>query len=246
MAERPVAIVIGGARRVGRAICLHLAQAGYDLLFTYNHSEDDADAVVAQAERAGVAVTAEQLDLADVAEVQEWAMSLVPLVPRLDALVHNAALYHPTPLAKIDAEEAQRFFRINALAPLLITAAFADSLIAARGAVVALTDIHAEGLPRRDYAPYAMSKAALAEMVRSLARDLAPRVRVNALAPGVVAWPETGPEADRAAQERYLTRVPLERSGTIDEAAKAVLWLIRDATYITGQTIRLDGGRSLL
>jgi pteridine reductase len=110
---------------------------------------------------------------------------------------------------------------------------------------VCMTDIHAMGRPRRDHAAYAMSKAALAQMVDSLARDLAPRVRVNAVAPGVVAWPEDGAEADAAMQARYLSRVPLGRAGTPGDASGAVAWLALDAAYVTGQTIRVDGGRWL-
>ncbi len=246
MSERPLAIVTGGARRVGRAVCLELARAGYDLLFTFNRSQAEADDVVAEATNLGVLAAAEQLDLADLEKVRRWAEERAANLQRLDALVHNASIYQPTALAQVDAREAERFYRINAAAPLLLTAGIADALIAARGAVVAFTDIHAQGLPRLSHAPYAMSKAALSEMVRSLARDLAPEVRVNALAPGVVAWPEAGPEAKHAAQQRYLERVPLARAGTLEEAARAVLWLVRDATYVTGQTIRLDGGRSLL
>lgn len=246
MAKRPLAIVTGGARRVGRAICLELARAGYDLLLTFNSSQQEADEVVATATKLGVIAAAEQLDLADLDVVRRWAEERAAELPRVDALVHNASIYHPTALSQVQAEEIERFYRVNAAAPLLLTAGIADALIAARGAVVAMTDIHAQGLPRLSHAPYAMSKAALAEMVRSLARDLAPEVRVNAVAPGVVAWPDEGPEAQEPAQRRYLRRVPLGRSGTVDDAARTVLWLIRDATYMTGQTINLDGGRTLM
>jgi pteridine reductase len=109
-----------------------------------------------------------------------------------------------------------------------------------------MADIHAMGLPRSGFSAYAMSKAALVELIRSLARELAPRVRVNGVAPGVVAWPEEGYEADEEAQRAYLKRVALERAGTPEDAAAAVAWLALDATYVTGQVIRLDGGRSLL
>jgi pteridine reductase len=108
-----------------------------------------------------------------------------------------------------------------------------------------MCDIHAMGRPRKGFAPYSMSKAALAEMVRSLARELAPEVRVTGVAPGVVAWPEEGFESDPAAQAAYLRRVPLGRSGTPQEAAEAVRWLAMDATYVTGLVLPLDGGRRL-
>jgi pteridine reductase len=141
-------------------------------------------------------------------------------------------------------------YRVNALGPLLLTKALAgamrESEMAGGGAVVAMCDIHAMGLPRSGFAGYAMSKAALVEMVRSLARELAPRVRVNGVAPGVVAWPEAGYEADAGAQAAYLKRVPLGRAGTPEDAAGVVCWLALEATYLTGQVVRVDGGRSLL
>ena len=118
------------------------------------------------------------------------------------------------------------------------------------GSIVAMCDIHAmgeHGLPRsRDFAAYAMSKAALAEMVRTLARELAPRVRVNGVAPGVAAWPDTGHESDAAAQQAYLGRVPLGRAGTPEECAEVVRWLALDATYLTGEIVRFDGGRNMV
>jgi pteridine reductase len=122
---------------------------------------------------------------------------------------------------------------------------FERSLLPGGAAVVAMCDIHAMGRPRRDFAAYSMSKAALEEMVRSLARDLAPSVRVNGVAPGVVAWPDSGIESESAEQSRYLRRVPLARAGEPEDAAKAVVWLALDATYITGDIIRVDGGRWL-
>jgi pteridine reductase len=108
-----------------------------------------------------------------------------------------------------------------------------------------MCDIHAGDRPRRNFVAYNMSKAALEQMVRTLALDLAPKVRVNAVAPGAVAFPESGYESDPAMQERYLRRVPLQRVGTVDEAAEAVRWLALDATYTTGLVVRVDGGRWL-
>jgi pteridine reductase len=135
------------------------------------------------------------------------------------------------------------------VAPLILTARLAPLLRESErpggGSVVAMVDILAMGKPRRDFVAYSMSKAALAEMVRSSARDLAPHVRVNGVAPGVVAWPDAGAEATPEAQERYLRRVPLGRSGTPEEAAEVVRWLALDATYVTGEIIRVDGGRSI-
>lgn len=237
----PIALVTGGAKRVGAAVCRVLAEAGYHLIITYNAS---AEAAARLAETLPSAETS-ALPLDDPQRVQEWGAALAGRLDRLDALVHNASIYEPTGLAELDAATVQRFYNVNAASPLLLTAALAPLLRRSNGAVVAMTDIHAQGLPRVRYSAYAMSKAALAEMVRSLARDLAPEVRVNAVAPGVVAWPTGGPESDESAQQAYLSLVPLARPGTVDDAAEAVRWLVMDAQYLTGQTIRVDGGRSL-
>jgi len=247
--SRPVALVTGGARRVGLATANALARAGCDVVITYRSSEAEAMAAVELFKSHGVSASAVPVDLADTESVAMFARALAAQLPRLDVLVHNASLYEPSELDGPIEMEAQRHWRVNALAPLVLTAAFKDHLSASTmpggGAVVAMLDIHALGRPRKDFTAYAMSKAALAEMVRSLARDLAPAVRVNGVAPGVVAWPESGPESDEAAQKKYVRRIPLGRPGTPDEAAEVVRWLALDATYITGEIVRIDGGRWL-
>jgi pteridine reductase len=157
-----------------------------------------------------------------------------------------ASSYERTPFGSIAPEDAEREVRVNALAPLLLVQAFTERLAASRleggGAVVVFGDIHAAGRPRRDFAPYLMSKAALHGMVESLALELAPRVRVNAIAPGVVAWPDGTPEPERTA---YEARIPLARPGTPGDAARLVRTLVRDMHYVTGSVLRLDGGRWL-
>jgi pteridine reductase len=142
-----------------------------------------------------------------------------------------------------------RFYRVNAIAPLLLSKKLAGALsrsdLPGGGSIVAMADIHAMGLPRPGFIAYAMSKAALVEMVRALARELAPKVRVNGAAPGVVAWAPGEYEGNEAAQRAYLSRVPLERAGTPEDAGAVVRWLALEARYVTGQIIRVDGGRSL-
>jgi pteridine reductase len=246
--ERPVALVTGGARRVGRAIALRLGEAGFDLIVTYRTSNQDANELAQTLEQGGSTARIERLDLDDLDSVESFGEKLAGET-RLDALIHNASVYAGTRLDDVTPEAAMRHYRVNALAPLLLTKHLAPLLrrseMSAGGAIVAMCDIHAMGLPRPGFAPYAMSKAALVEMVRSLARELAPEVRVNGIAPGVIAWPESGPESTSQEQSKYLSRVPLGRSGTPEEAAEMVRWLVQDASYVTGQIIPLDGGRSL-
>lgn len=250
-ADRPVVLITGAARRVGLATARAFAAAGCDLTLTYNRSREEAERAAAAIRQAGaVRIDLHQLDLADLKAVETFAASIRG---RVDVLVHNASIYEPTPLSSLTVEQAERAYRVNALAPLLLSKSLAPRLgaspLAGGGSIVAMCDIHAlgeHGLPRKDFAAYAMSKAALAEMVRSLARELAPKVRVNGVAPGVVAFPEFGHESEREMQESYLKRVPLGRSGTPEDAAETIRWLALEATYITGQIIRLDGGRSML
>lgn len=238
----PVALVTGGARRVGRATCLALARAGCRVHFTFRTSDEDARSLERE-----IGAQGHQLDLSDLPAVERFAARMTSELPRLDIVVHNASVYAPSPLESVSAAEMLANYRVNAVAPLLLTRSVLPLLRASEipggASVVCLCDIHALGRPRKGFYAYAMAKAALAEMVRGLALELAPDVRVNGVAPGVVAFPEDGYESDPAMQERYLKRVPLGRSGTPEDAAGAVKWLAMDATYITGEIVRVDGGR---
>ncbi len=248
---RPIALVTGGAKRVGRALCEAFGSAGLDVLFTFRTSEREASESVRALETLGVRAGAARLDLSDIDETQEFVKTTSAVLPRLDVLVHNASIYGPSDDGRA-VGDAERHFRINALAPLALSVGLAPLLRrgetggkARGGAIVAMTDMHALGRPRKSFGPYAMSKAALHEMVRSLARDLAPEVRVNGVAPGVVLFPDEGYESDEASQRSYIARVPMGRTGTAHEAAEVVRWLAMDAGYVTGEVIRVDGGRWL-
>lgn len=247
-----VALVTGGARRVGRAVSLRLAREGFDLAVTYRSSAEQANTLAAEVAELGRRCETLQADFADPASAaKSVAVEVLQRFARLDALVHNASLFAECPLSDIDPAHARRMHDVNALAPLLLTRELASRLAAnfvpdrpeTAGRVVAFTDIHALHRPLPRYAAYAMSKAALAQMVESLAVELAPAVTVNALAPGVVAWAE---DFSQEHKRSYLQRIPLDRAGTPEDAAAAAAFLLhRDASYITGQTIRLDGGRWL-
>ncbi|MEM8836197.1 MAG: SDR family oxidoreductase [Planctomycetota bacterium] len=245
--DRPIAFVTGGAKRVGRASCLALARAGCDVLTTYRSSEDEAMALAGEVRELDREADGCALDLDDLDSVTDAGERLARELPRLDVLVHNASVYAPSPLEKLSADELLAQYRVNAAAPALLSSRLAPLLRASDrpggGAVVAMCDIHAMGRPRAGHLAYAMSKAALVELINVLALNLAPEVRVNGVAPGVVEWPDEGYESDEASQQRYLKRVPLDRPGTPEEAAETVRWLALDATYLTGQVVRVDGGR---
>ena len=253
-ASRPVALLTGATRRVGLASARTFARAGFDLVITHRAPGPESESAATELTTLGAHVLFIPLELSNLAAVDQTSRALASRLPRLDVLIHNASSYERTPLASLTPEDVLAAYRVNAAAPLLLSRALAPLLSASPrpggGAIVAMADIHAlgeHGLPRkRDFAAYSMSKAALMDMVRSLARELAPRVRVNAAAPGVVAWPEKGSEAEAAAQEAYLKSVPLVRAGTPEDAAEVVRWLALDAVYVTGQVVRVDGGRNMV
>lgn len=239
----PVALVTGAARRVGATIARTLHAAGYDLALHYRHSAGDADALIAELEHARPGSTlGVQADLADLSRLPALVDEVTARFGRLDALVNNASAFHPTPIGSATPAQWNELFASNAQAPFFLVQAAWPALRESRGAVVNLVDIYAErALP--EHPIYVMAKAALAAMTRTLAQDLAPEVRINGVAPGAVMWPAGG--KDYADREALLARTPLQRAGTPEDVASAVLWLLRDAPFVTGQIIRVDGGRTL-
>ena len=192
------------------------------------------------------------LDLCDLASVDAFLAALAPSVERrgLDAIVHNASDYIVSPLDSCEgaalATPMERAHRAEAVAPAIITTALrgalARSAVAGGGAVVFFSDIYALGKPRRGYLAYTVAKAGVRALVEQLAVELAPSIRVHCVAPGVVAWAEG---MDEATKEAVLSRTPLARAGTPEDAARLVRFLILEAPYLTGGTIAVDGGRSL-
>lgn len=240
---RPVALVTGAARRLGAEIVRTLHAAGYAIALHHHRSGEEARALAATLEAAapGTVLTL-QAALDDPDAPEALVAATVARFGRLDALVNNASAFTPTPLGTITRAAWDSQFGVNAQAPLMLAQAAAPHLRAAHGAIVNLTDIYA-ARPLRNHAAYVMSKAALVAATEVLALELAPEVRVNAVAPGAILWPDTG-KSDEA-KAALMARTPLGRTGTPAEIAGAVLWLLRDATYTTGQVVRLDGGRML-
>lgn len=246
---RPVALVTGAARRLGAATARRLHAGGYDLALHYRAS---ADAMRALADDLGRtrpdSVLTLQADLAEFDRLPELVARTVGQFGRLDALVNNASSFAPTPIGTATPAQWDALFASNARAPFFLAQAAAPHLAKTRGAIVNLADIHAER-PLRGHTVYCMAKAALVMATKSLALELAPDVRVNAIAPGAILWAETdgdaGTDAD-AKRAAILSRTPLARTGSPDEIAETVRWLLQDATYVTGQVIAVDGGRTLV
>lgn len=239
---RPAALVTGAARRIGAAIARRLHAAGYDLCLHHLDSAAEVAELAAELEsaRAG-SVLVVRADLGQFDRLPELVAASVGRFGRLDALVNNASRFYPTPQGTVSPSQWEDLFAVNARAPFFLAQAAAPHLRAAHGAIVNLADVYA-GRPLPGHAPYSAAKAALVSLTRSLALDLAPQVRVNAVAPGAILWPEL--DRAGAAQQAILDATALGRTGTPDDIAAAVHWLLSaDAGYVTGQVLHVDGGR---
>jgi pteridine reductase len=235
-----VALVTGGAVRVGRAIALALARAGYDLAVTFHSSEAAARRLEADVGAAGRRVELVRTDLSEPAAAESVVEAVRAAYGRLDLLVNSAASFEAAPLLEVDAEAWDAVMALNVRAPHLLVRAAAELLRAARGSVVNITDLAAlQVWTERPH--HAVSKAALAHLTRIQARVLAPEVRVNAVAPGAVLPPDDFPEERLRA---LAAATPLKRLGTPEDVAEAVLYLAR-APFVTGQVLVVDGGRLL-
>ena len=239
--QRLAALVTGGAKRVGRAIALALADAGYDVAFTWNNSQDDAKTTVELLRAKGGRALAIRADLTDSMAVQQVHQHVMQEFGGLNVLVNNASMYEPGDLRDASLSQSRRMWALHVEAPLLLCREFEKPLRESRGHVVNMLDLLAER-PWPKFMTYCASKAALWNLTLSLAKELAPEVTVNGIAPGVVEWPPDFPQAEK---ERYLSRVPLGRAGTPEDVAKAVVFFCRDGGYVTGQVLRLDGGKSV-
>lgn len=240
---RTVALVTGSARRIGAAIARALHAAGYDLALHCRHSRAELDALAAELEAVRPHSTLVlQADLAQFDRLPELVAQTIGRYGRLDALVNNASSFQPTPIGTVTPAQWDALFASNARAPFFLAQAAAPHLAATHGAIVNLADIHGER-PLREHTLYCMAKAALIMMTKSLALELGPAVRVNAVSPGAILWPESGSDAGK--QQAMLARTPLARTGTPQEVAEAVRWLLQDARYSTGQVLHVDGGRLL-
>ncbi len=243
MFDGHVALVTGAARRIGKAIAQTLHGAGARVAIHYHTSASDAEALVAvlNALRPDSA-TAIRADLLDVGALPGLIKGVVDWGGRLDILVNNASTFYPTPLGSIAASDWDDLIGTNLRAPLFLSQAAAPWLAERQGSIVNIVDIHARR-PLRAHSVYGAAKAGLAMLTRALAKDLAPSVRVNAVAPGAILWPENG--MNDATRRAILDQVPLGRPGEPDDIAGCVLYLVRDARYVTGQVIAVDGGRSI-
>jgi len=236
-------LITGAARRIGAAVARHLHGEGMDIVLHYRQSRGAAEALARELDRARPSsVLLVQADLQQCATFPDLFRQIRAFRGRLDALGNNASVFYPTPLATLGEAQWDELVGVNMKAPFFLAQQAAPLLREAGGCIVNLVDIHAER-PLRAHPIYSMAKAGNAMMVKALARELGPEVRVNGVAPGAILWPEQ--ELDETAREEVVDRTALRRAGDPVDVARAILYLIRDADYVTGQILAVDGGRTL-
>ena len=236
-----VALVTGAGRRVGQEIALELARAGADLVVHYGGSADGARHTVEQALESGVRAVALPADLADPASIDRLFVEVRKTFSRIDLLVNSAAIFERVALADLTVEAWDRMHAINLRAPFLCTK-HAVAMMPEGGQVINIVDIGGGAIAWPKYAHYVSAKAGLAMLTQSLALELAPKIRVNAVLPGTVLWADSSDEEER---RKVTSRIPLGRIGTPGDIARTVAFLACGPDFITGQSIAVDGGRSV-
>jgi pteridine reductase len=236
-------LITGAAKRIGAACACLLHDQGCNVLLHYKSSGQEAEQLCDELnlKRQGSAKLV-QGNLRNMQELEAVAQLALSSWGGLDVLINNASSFYPTPLTNTSEEQWDDLLGSNLKVPFFLSKALSNDLAKHKGCIVNIVDIHAErGLP--GHSVYSIAKAGLVAMTKILAKDLGPSVRVNAVAPGAILWPENGlSEQDKS---EILQRVPLARIGSPEDIAKAVLYLVKDAAYMTGQIITVDGGRTL-
>ena len=243
--ESKVVLITGGAKRVGAAVCRELHAHGAQLMIHYNQSHAEARALQAELNlQRPNSVAIIQADLLNTAVAPSLVQETIQHFGRLDVLINNASSYYATEIGQINEENWLDLMGSNLKAPAFLAQAAATELRKQMGTIVNITDMHIER-PKKGYIVYSVAKAGLVTLTKSLALELSPEVRVNAVAPGPVQWPENNPQFDEVYRQRVISQTLLKRIGNPTDIAKAVKFLIYDAPYITGHVLAVDGGRSL-
>ena len=243
--KNKVVLITGGAKRVGAAICRSLHAEGFTMMIHYKSSLQEAQALQAELNlhRADSAAIVHG-DLLDIDNIHKSISATIIQFGRLDVLINNASTYYASELGDIDESKWHDLMGSNLKAPLFLSQAAATELRKNHGCIVNITDMHVER-PKKGYIIYSVAKAGLVTLTKSLAHELSPEVRVNAVAPGPVQWPESNPQFDEVYRQRVINQTLLKRVGEAEDVAKAVKFLIADAPFITGHVLAVDGGRSI-
>ncbi|MCK9529219.1 MAG: pteridine reductase [Gammaproteobacteria bacterium] len=238
-----VILITGAAHRIGAETARLLHANGANIVLHYRSSRKSALAVQEELQRRRPnSVVLIQADLLDIGKLPALVREAHGIWGRLDALVNNASTFYPTPLGTVDDQQWNDLLGTNLKAPFFLAQAAAPHLARQRGCIVNIVDIHADR-PLKGHPVYSIAKAGLAMMTKALAGELGPEVRVNGIAPGAILWPER--DMDDITKQRIISRTFLKRQGSPADIAKTVLFLVRDAQYMSGQILTVDGGRSL-
>lgn len=243
--QNKAVLITGGAKRVGACICRELHAQGANLMIHYNTSKQEAKALQAELnlQRSG-SVAIIQGDLLNMAVLTSLTSEVTQQFGRLDILINNASTYEPTEIGHINEDNWHDLVGSNLKAPMFLAQAAANELKKNHGCIINITDMHIEH-PKKGYVVYSVAKAGLVTLTKSLAQELSPEVRVNAVAPGPVLWPENNPQFDEVYRQRVISQTLLKRVGEPTDIAKAVKFLAADAPFITGHVLTVDGGRSI-
>lgn len=244
--QSKVALVTGAARRIGAGVAHFLHDHGFNVILHYNRSQKEAEQNAAQAcKKRPNSMQCIQADLRDLTQVSTLAECALACWGRVDVLINNASCFYPTALGAADSAMWDDVFNTNVKSAFFLSQALVPALREAQGNIINITDIHAQ-MPLKGYSVYSISKAALHMMTQSLARELAPHVRVNAIAPGITLWPdEKASILSEHEKQHLLSRTPMQSLGDPQQIAATVLYIVEQAHYMTGDVITLDGGRHL-
>lgn len=242
MAENPVVLITGAAHRIGATTARLLNAHGYNIVLHYRNSRKAAQELQKELNQLREdSVIIIQSDLHATSGLPALIEESAKVWGRLDVLVNNASSFYPTPMGTVNEDQWEDLMGSNLKAPFFLSQAAASHLKKHQGCIINIVDIHADR-PLKKYPVYSMAKAGLVMMTRALAGELGPDIRVNAIAPGAILWPEN---IDEVTKQRIISRTFLKRKGEPDDIARAILFLIRDAKYMSGQVLTVDGGRSL-
>ena len=244
--DRRVAVITGGAVRIGAAIAVHLHALGYDIALHYRNSHERAQKLAEDlCQRRPASCRIFQADLEDIAQISNLAETLKAHYPGFELLVNNASGFVPTPIADTTPQQFDAMLGANLRGPYFLIQGLLPALLSGTASIVNILDVHIER-PLPQYNAYGAAKSGLASLTRSLAVELGPAVRVNGIAPGAILWPQDDASYDAAERERTIASTPLQRMGEPADIARTVAFLAMDAPFITGQVIVVDGGWSLV
>ena len=236
-------LITGGAKRIGATIARTLHAQKMNLVIHFNTSSDDANELCSELnlirDDSAIAIGA---NLTNQNEVESLITKVIEKTGQLDVLINNASSFYPTPIEDITLDDWDNLVGTNLKAPLFLCKYAATHLKESKGCIINMVDIHASK-PLKNHPIYGSAKSGLVMLTRSLAKDLAPEVRVNGIAPGMILWPENEPLEE--IKQKIVDQIPLKRSGEPNDIAQTVLFLIAHADYITGQIIAVDGGRGI-